>query len=82
MKTAYGIAFFLMSLMLLFNACQSSNASPQQKKVIDIKDVEVKFPDLPGYTEFKAGCITCHSLRYIEMQPDFPERPGTRLLKR
>src|SRR5689334_14341192 len=27
-----------------------------------------------GEELFKANCITCHTLRYIEMQPDFPRK--------
>jgi len=42
--------------------------------VIHIDNYQVNFPEGEGYSEFKSSCITCHSLRYIEMQPDFPEK--------
>lgn len=38
----------------------------------DIHDVEVHFKPAEGEQLFKVSCLTCHSLRYIEMQPDFP----------
>jgi len=42
--------------------------------VVNIDDYRVNFPLGEGFDEFKAACITCHSLRYIEMQPDFPPK--------
>jgi mono/diheme cytochrome c family protein len=46
----------------------------QKDAVVNIDDYQVNFPKGEGYDEFKAACITCHSLRYIEMQPDFPPK--------
>jgi len=46
----------------------------QKNPVVNIDDYQVNFPQGEGYDEFKAACITCHSLRYIEMQPDFPQK--------
>ncbi len=31
------------------------------------------FPQMKGYDKFAASCTICHSLRYIEMQPNFPK---------
>jgi len=46
----------------------------QKDAVVNMDDYQVNFPKGEGYDEFKAACITCHSLRYIEMQPDFPPK--------
>ncbi len=32
------------------------------------------FPEHEGKKEFTAYCNICHSLKYITMQPDFPEK--------
>lgn len=34
---------------------------------------EPQFPPGPGRDTFIRSCLVCHSLRYISMQPDFPE---------
>jgi hypothetical protein len=34
---------------------------------------EPQFPPGPGRDTFVRSCLVCHSLRYISMQPDFPE---------
>ncbi len=61
-------------------ACAKSGQEETMQKytaidtVVNIDDYQVNFPEGEGYSEFKSSCITCHSLRYIEMQPDFPEK--------
>ena len=45
-----------------------------------IQDIEVHFYPAAGEEQFKSGCITCHSLRYIEMQPDFPRKTWEKIV--
>ena len=33
-----------------------------------------QFPDRDGKSEFVSYCSMCHSLKYVTMQPDFPEK--------
>ena len=79
-KPIFIITFILLLILSVASSCHDeTNHQYVQNpfaanEVIDITDVEVHFPTGPGYDEFKAGCITCHSLRYIEMQPDFPKK--------
>ena len=68
-----------LACIFLINACESnpeqqSSAQTASSSVISLDDVRVSMPELEGYDEFEAACITCHSLRYIEMQPDFPKK--------
>jgi hypothetical protein len=35
---------------------------------------EPTFPDVEGRQVFLSNCITCHSTRYISMQPNFPRK--------
>lgn len=42
--------------------------------VKDIHDVETHIGSAPGEEEFRTNCLTCHSLRYIHMQPAFPRK--------
>ena len=46
----------------------------------DIHEVEVHFKPAAGEELFKASCLTCHSLRYIEMQPDFPRKTWEKIV--
>ena len=65
--------FLLASSTTLWLSC-TETSHKKESPVVDIEDYKVNMPDLEGYAEFKAACITCHSLRYIEMQPDFPQK--------
>jgi hypothetical protein len=73
---------FFLAAIFIFGvlACAKSGQEDGLKKygakdvVINIDDYQVNFPEGEGYSEFKSSCITCHSLRYIEMQPNFPEK--------
>ncbi|MSQ79966.1 MAG: cytochrome c [Flavobacteriaceae bacterium] len=40
----------------------------------NLNDVTVNLPEAPGKDLVIRHCITCHSLRYIEMQPNFSEK--------
>ena len=40
---------------------------------IELPHDESDFPEGPGRRIFISRCTVCHSLRYITMQPDFPE---------
>ncbi len=88
------IHFFIWSIAtvaLCLAGCGSTeeknkNASAE-KLIKDVRETEVKLPDAegaelftPGAEAFKANCITCHSLRYIQMQPDFPEKTWQKIV--
>jgi len=65
---------------------KNKNASAENL-IKDVRDTEVKLPPAEGAElfatgaeAFKANCITCHSLRYIQMQPDFPEKTWQKIV--
>lgn len=35
---------------------------------------ETYLPEATGAEAFKMNCVTCHSARYVEMQPEFPRK--------
>jgi mono/diheme cytochrome c family protein len=47
---------------------------PVKLTAIDIKTYKNIMPHSKGYDVFESYCISCHSLRYIQMQPDLPEK--------
>ena len=75
-------------LILMVIACANSGQEETMQKytaidtVVNIDDYQVNFPEGEGYSEFKSSCITCHSLRYIEMQPNFPEKTWDAIAKK
>ncbi|MBX9688055.1 MAG: cytochrome c [Candidatus Obscuribacterales bacterium] len=59
-----------------FSLIQSKAAQTDKTKsdAIELNHDEPEFPPGPGHDLFVKRCIVCHSLRYISMQPDFPEK--------
>ena len=78
------ISFLIIAL--LFASCSESSDSPGNRNPIandtpkDMSDIEVHFPNAPGANEFRKSCITCHSYRYIEMQPEFSEKTWSKIV--
>jgi hypothetical protein len=58
--------FFFATLSLLFISCGSNT---EENKMFGFNQRESEGEEL-----FNTHCITCHSLRYIEMQPAFPRK--------
>ena len=46
----------------------------------NLNAIETILPDAPGYTSFKMNCMSCHSARYIKMQPNLPEKAWTAIV--
>ncbi len=40
----------------------------------DLNNVVTKLPEAPGYATFQSNCISCHSARFIQMQPNLSEK--------
>ncbi len=69
------VVVILMSFVFYMSCGDTSQpGNNSSDKIIDISEVRTHLPEIDGYEEFKKHCITCHSLRYIEMQPEFPEK--------
>jgi cytochrome c5 len=50
--------------------------------VKDIHEVETYIDVAKGEETFKASCLTCHSLRYIQMQPAFPQATWEKIVNK
>lgn len=81
-RTVHSLYAITVSMLFCFVACKSKeeNKSNYEVQIKNVYDTEVSLPAPEGaalFTRggeaFRAHCITCHSLRYIQMQPDFPE---------
>lgn len=71
--TRYTLSFFIVWSLCLFSSCsdsgQNSGAKPQIAK--QISEVSIDLPQGEGYNTFVANCTSCHSARYVQMQPNF-----------
>ncbi len=65
---------FLFAIASLFISCSSDDNAEVQtveaEYVIPLSDVKVNLPESEGKELVMANCMPCHSLRYIEMQPE------------
>ena len=74
------IAMLCLSVLV---ACNESNkkadkvVAPQQT---DLNAIITELPNAAGYETFKMNCLSCHSARYIQMQPDLPEKTWTAIV--
>ncbi|MCX6350327.1 MAG: cytochrome c [Bacteroidetes bacterium] len=69
--------FTVLFFFVLMISCENKVA---ETPATDITKVETTLPDAEGAELFKANCITCHSLRYIQMQPDFPAKTWQKIV--
>ena len=74
----------LLAIIALAIAC--NNTAPQETqlavegKVYDLNNVPTDLPEKPGYKTFYSNCVVCHSPRYIQDQPNMPEKTWTAIV--
>ena len=72
------IAFFIFSC----NPGTETNTAPTTTSAIDINVVKVALPYSKGVELVEANCLTCHSLRYIETQPELSKKAWDKIVKK
>jgi hypothetical protein len=74
------INFKYVVLCILSGYLISCSQTPpkQETKVAPANEgllgVVTKLPEAPGYRTFQNNCMSCHSARYIQMQPNLSEK--------
>ena len=81
-----------LKIIILFSLCAcyflscSEAANKKEDSIIsapiDLNSVTTNLPEAPGYSSFQRNCITCHSARYVQMQPDFSEETWMAIVKK
>ena len=64
-------------------ACNESNKRTSEVDVpqqTDLNTIITELPDAAGYQTFKMNCLSCHSARYIQMQPDLTEKAWSNIV--
>ncbi|MBG9375275.1 cytochrome c [Panacibacter sp. DH6] len=73
-KTSF--VFFVLASVIWF-ACKGNSQHEAEKPaaaVTDLNAFQTVMPQAPGYNSFQANCMSCHSGRYVQMQPALPEK--------
>lgn len=77
------ISFFLCACYFL--SCSEATQKSENSIVsepIDLNSVTTNLPNAPGYASFQANCISCHSARYVQMQPNFSQETWRAIVKK
>ncbi len=77
-------------IIVLFSMCaccclscsesNNKNENPVASAPAGLYSIITKLPEAPGYASFQNNCISCHSARYVQMQPDLSEKSWTALV--
>ena len=67
-----------VSALALVVSCSRASPAPPADALVHTLilpgDLSPELPDGPGRAELYAGCLTCHSSRYVASQPRFPRK--------
>ncbi len=67
---------------ILFNVCKNNKQESEKinSSAIKISDVNTELPNMYGKDLVEMNCVPCHSLRYIEMQPEMSKKSWEKIV--
>jgi hypothetical protein len=81
-----------LKLTILFSLCtcyflsckegNNKNEKPPVSGPLNLNSITTNLPEAPGYATFRNNCVSCHSARYVQMQPNFSEKTWTGIVKK
>ena len=80
------IFFVFAVIFLIIVACNLTREKNTAEKNSTSSDTtfmnvsETHLPEVTGAETFKMNCVTCHSARYVEMQPEFPRKTWEKIV--
>ncbi|MFM2048908.1 MAG: hypothetical protein RI955_1456 [Bacteroidota bacterium] len=80
MKNNFVKIFFGLLIFVVIFSCNENKTVEQKQEATPLENVVTNLPDSSGYQVFKSNCMICHSLRYIQMQPNFPEKTWVKIV--
>ena len=78
--TSNMLVLFSLCIFLLIACNEQGPVTPTTNEPTDLNAILTELPDAPGYETFKTNCTSCHSARYIQMQPELPEKTWTAIV--
>jgi hypothetical protein len=84
----YKLFFAFAAIVVVMIQCKQSNE--QNIPITDSANAETNLvsvsetiiPDAAGAEDFKANCLTCHSARYVQMQPGLPKKTWEKIVNK
>jgi hypothetical protein len=83
----FKLSLFIYAFVLFSISCNQDSANDNvnvnpiaNSTAKDLSEVESFVGRGPGEETFKTSCLTCHSLRYIQMQPNFPRKTWEKIV--
>ena len=84
MKTSTSYTFIIFTFwVFMIVSCKEAAQQPAttaSNEPTNLNAIRTELPDAPGYETFKMNCMSCHSARYVQMQPDLPEKSWTAIV--
>ena len=80
MKNNFVKIFVGLLISVVIFSCNENKSVEQKQTATPLDKVITNLPDSSGYQVFKSNCMICHSLRYIQMQPNFPEKTWIKIV--
>lgn len=74
------IPFFLCAYFIVGCEETEKKTAPPATAPAGLNSYTTQLPDAPGYETFNSNCLSCHSARYVQMQPDLPEKSWTAIV--
>lgn len=76
--------FIFLFIAFAWYACNNkSNDNKQQIVAVaqtDLNAFPTELPEAEGFEAFKMNCVSCHSARYVQMQPNLSEKTWAALV--
>ncbi|MEO6187894.1 MAG: cytochrome c [Ginsengibacter sp.] len=80
------LTIFILSLCTGFicscNNAENKSESPVVAAPADLNSVVTNLPEAPGYKTFQGNCISCHSARFVQMQPNLSEKAWSAIVNK
>jgi cytochrome c5 len=74
--------FYVVTVTIIAIACNNNatESTPAMIENTDLNMIITELPNAPGYDVFKTNCTSCHSARYVQMQPELSEKTWTAIV--
>lgn len=74
------IAVICLNIFVACNESNKKNSEVNAAQQTDLNTIITELPDATGYQTFKMNCLSCHSARYIQMQPELSEKAWSNIV--
>jgi sulfite dehydrogenase len=80
MKNNLLFIFCLSIVIACNNLANNQPANVFSAPTTNLNSYQTELPNAQGYETFKMNCLSCHSARYIQIQPELSEKNWTAIV--